>query len=43
MLKTLPHLALQLLILTEQTPGLKESMKGGGVDNETKNEYENYV
>ena len=43
MLKTLPHLALQLLILTEQTPGLKESMKGGGVDNETKNEYEDYV
>jgi len=29
MLKTLPHIALQLLILTEQTPGLKESMKGG--------------
>jgi len=26
MLKTLPHLALQLLILTEQRPGLKESM-----------------
>ena len=43
MLKTLPHLALQLLILTEQMPGLKELMKGGGVDNETKNEYENYV
>ena len=42
-LKTLPHLALQLLVLTEQRPGLKESMKGGGVDNETKNEYENYV
>ena len=41
MLKMLPHLALQLLILTEQRPGLKESMKGGGVDNETKNEYEN--
>ena len=35
MLKTLPLLALQLLILTEQMPGLKESMKGGGVDNET--------
>ena len=43
MLKTLPHLALQILILTEQRPGLKESMKGSGVDNETKNEYENYV
>ena len=43
MLKTLPHLALQLLILTEQRPSLKESIKGGGVDNETKNEYENYV
>jgi len=26
MLKTLPHLAWQLLILTEQMPGLKESM-----------------
>ena len=39
----LPHLALQLLILTEQRPGLTESMKGSGVDNETKNEYENYV
>jgi hypothetical protein len=43
MLKTLPHLALQLLILTEQMPGLKELMKGGGADNGTKNEYENYV
>ena len=36
-------ISLQLLILTEQMPGLKESMNGGGVDNETKNEYENYV